>query len=146
MPQAEHQAQPPLALAIMREELAASEAQFDAAENAADRGEADSLRLDLDRAIDRYLRLESEVFYPVLQRIGVDHGRARASTESLRRELQAASQQPAARAGLRSAFQRHRQAQEQDTFPRAATALGAEPGLSAELEEVRSRMKGAFGV
>lgn len=148
MSQVERSARLPLALEVMREELAAIDAQFDAAATATGRAEKDARHADLIRALDRYLRLEREVLYPVLSRIGVEHASARASTEHLSSVLAAVSAQPAAGrlADLRSAFEQHWRAQERDTFPRAAAALGTEPGLAAELEEVRNRMKGAFGV
>jgi hypothetical protein len=100
------------------------------------------------RAIDRYLRLEREVLYPILRRRGVACDGAEASNESLSRGLRTLPQQskPDALARLRSQFQRHRETQEQETFPSAAKALHDEPGIAAELEEVRNRMKGAFGV
>ena len=148
MPQAETTVRLPLALAVLRGELAAIDAQFDAAATVEDSGERAARSADLLRAIDRYLRLGREVLHPVLRRLGVANDSAEVSNERLSRELRALSQQskPDALARLRSQFQRHRQVQEQETFPSAAKVLQEEPGLAAELEEVRNRMKGAFGV
>jgi hypothetical protein len=153
MPQVEQKVQRlPLAFELLREELALIDAQFDAITAASDVGERTAREGDLLRAIDRYLRLESEVLHPVLARKRIDHDAAAASNARLRsaaRELVSSDSgsSPAPLAGLRSSLRSHRQAQEKELFPRVAHALGDElPGLAVELQEVRDRMKGAFGV
>jgi hypothetical protein len=153
MPQVEQKAQQlPLAIEVLREELALIDAQFDAITAASDMGERTAREADLLRAIDRYLRLESEVLHPVLARKHIDHDAAADSNARLRsaaRELVSSDSgsSPAPLAGLRSSLRSHGQAQEKELFPRVAHALGDElPGLAVELQEVRDRMKGAFGV
>jgi hypothetical protein len=149
MQQAERATRLPLAFEVLREELDAIDDQFDATLRASDRGERDARCNDLVRSIDRYLRLEREVLYPVLARMGVEHAGAAASNKQLELGTRRLLQAPDASAEmkrLRSELQDHRREQLENTFPRAARALDAEPGLAAELEEVRSRMKGAFGV
>jgi hypothetical protein len=105
---------------------------------------------DLLRSIDRYLRLECEVFYPVLERNGIDHAAAAASNARLGARVDAvaeAEHNDASLNELRALMHEHRQLQERETFPRAARCLGGESGgLAVELQEVRNRMKGAFGV
>jgi hypothetical protein len=149
MPQAECSPQLPLALRVLVEELGNLEARFDACKSAADSGERAALERDLARDVDRYLRLEDEVFNPVLDRRGIEHADASASHARLRQSL--GRWQPNAGDGaiqaLHAAVRAHRQEQEERSLPRAARALGDElPGLALELEEVRSRMKGAYGV
>jgi hypothetical protein len=152
MPPVEHQAQRlPLAFELLREELALIDAQFDAIAATREVGERVAREGDLLRAIDRYLRLESEVLHPVLARKRIDHAAAAASNARLRsaaRELSSgAGSSPAPLAGLRSSLRSHRETQEEELFPHAAPALGDElPGLAVEMQEVRDRMKGAFGV
>ena len=151
MPRADGSHPPPLALAVLREEMAAIHGQFDAVLHAEDRGERQARKDDLVRSLDRYLRLEQEVFYPVLDRQGIEHADASASHEQLRERLEelAAADERADTAldHARRALHAHCEQQERTTFPRAVQALGDElPGLSMELEEVRSRMKGAYGV
>jgi hypothetical protein len=151
MSQVEHPMQAyALALDILREELALIDAQFEAIAATSDVGEREARENDLMRAIDRYLRLESEVLFPVLARKRVDHAAAAASNERLRSAVHQLSSRagdsPEPLTGLRVSLREHGQAQEQDLFPRAAHALDDEPGLAVEMQEVRSRMKGAFGV
>lgn len=149
MPQAECSPQLPLALRVLVEELENLEARFDACESAADSGERAALERDLARDVDRYLRLEDEVFNPVLDRRGIEHADASASHAQLRQRLgrwQPNSGEGAIQA-LHAALRAHRQEQEERNLPRAARALGDElPGLALELDEVRGRMKGAYGV
>jgi len=150
MSQAEGSQGPPLALAVLREEMAALDAQFQALAQAGDAGERHARKDDLARSLDRYLRLEREVFYPVLERRGIDYADANASHERLRArvsELAAADEPAIVLDGAREALHAHRDQQERTTFPSAEQTLGDElPGLAMELEEVRNRMKGAYGV
>lgn len=151
MSQAEESRPGPLALAVLREEMGALDGAFDALKRTEDTGERQARKDDLVRALDRYLRLEREVFFPVLERRGIDHADAAASHQRLREhlgELAAADEPPdTVLDRTHRALHAHRGQQESTTFPRAAQALGDEmPGLAMELEEVRSRMKGAYGV
>ena len=155
MPQAEGaNAQLPLAMRVLRDELEELAAQFRALADVEDGGERDARRSDLLRAVDRYLRLEHEVFHPVLDRGGIDHAEALMSHRRLRAALDdiapcgdAARGQPQAIEPVHEALRAHWRVQEQRTFPRAARELGGElPGLAVELQEVRSRLKGAYGV
>jgi hypothetical protein len=67
--------------------------------------------------------------------------------ESLRQAQGQDATQPDRLAALRSALQAHRQEQERDLFPRAERELGEESeALALELDEVRGRMKGTYGV
>jgi hypothetical protein len=155
MPQVEGtRAQIPLALRVLRDELEELEARFQTLMQSEDGGEREARRADLLRAVDRYLRLEAEVFHPVLERSGIDHAQALASHRTLRSALDEISRRDARERGLphaldvvHEALRTHWRVQEQSTFPRAARQLGDElPGLAIELQEVRSRMKGAYGV
>jgi hypothetical protein len=150
MPLAEGAArQLPLALRILVDELEQLEAGFEDAARAQDRGERDARRSDVLRAVDRYLRLEEEVFFPVLDRRGCEHAEASASHACVRAALGACGEgtDDACIEGTRASVQAHRYEQAQRTLPRLAHALGDElPALALELEEVRQRMKGAWGV
>jgi hypothetical protein len=156
MPQPDGTRSPlPLALQVLRDELQGLDAGFAALAKVEDGGERAARRSDLLRGLDRYLRLEHEVFHPVLARKGIEHGEAVASHDQLRAALaeiggstaRTQSEPQGALDSVRSAFCAHCQVQEQSTFPRAARELGEElPGLAVELQEVRSRMKGAYGV
>jgi len=154
MPQAEAMRELPLALRVLRDELGELEACFRTVAQVEDGGERDARHADLLRALDRYLRLEQESFHPVLKRSGIEHAEAVESHLQLRTALDEASRRRAtarerqqALAMLHEGFCAHWRVQEQSTFPAAARGLGDElPGLALELQEVRSRMKGAYGV
>ena len=150
MPLAERKPeQLPLALQVLVEELDTLQAGFEQAADAKDNGEREARRSDLLRAVDRYLRLEEEVLFPVLDRRGCEHAEATATHARVRAALRACE----ARADdgqidmLRSTVQAHRREQEGSTLPRLVPQLHDElPALALELDEVRQRMKGAWGV
>jgi hypothetical protein len=139
----------PLALRVLADELARLDDEFEAAARATDRGERDARRSDLIRDVDRYLRLEEEVLFPVLDRRGCEHAAASASHARIRAALNAcaAAADDACIEAARAGVQNHRREQEGRTLPRLAHELDDElPALALELEEVRQRMKGAWGV
>ena len=149
MPQAERSSELPLSLRVLIEELHGIETGFEACQQSEDSGERVARERDLARDIDRYLRLEEEVFNPVLDRAGIDHAGASAThaclRESLDRWVSKGGRGPFD--GLQAAVRAHRIEQEQRGLPLAARELGAElRGLALELDEVRGRMKGAYGV
>ncbi len=149
MPQVESLPELPLALRVLVEELRTIEASLEAREAIEDSGERVARDRDLSRDIDRYLRLEDEVFNPVLDRRGIDHAAASASHARLRESLDRWRGQAEGDGfeTVRTALRAHRMEQERSGLPRAARELGDElPGLALELSEVRSRMKGAYGV
>ena len=152
MPRADQDKRERLGLAVLDEELAGVEAAFAASASAADSGERSARLDDALRATDRYLRLEREVFHPVLSKRRIPYDQALASHQRVQDCLeqvrsQADTPQPATLAALRSALRSHRSSQARDLFPRADRELGEEShALALELDEVRSRMKGAYGV
>lgn len=148
-PQSEH----PWAIAVLREQFDSIEAAVEQVEGESGQGEAQARGADLLRAVDRHLRLEDEVLYPVLDIAGIDTRTARASHEALRAAWQAAAHQ--AEAGdrgimldvLRDAVIAHRQAEERSLFPEAGRLSDEDmAALGLELDEVRQRMSGAYGV
>jgi hypothetical protein len=102
------------------------------------------------RAVDRYLRLESELVFPVFARCRIERGEVADTHAQLRAALQRALAQDCAQpalGALRSALHAHRSEQEQRVWPRAARVLGEEAeALAVELEERRQRLRGAYGV
>jgi hypothetical protein len=150
MPPAEPPQDLPLALRLLREELAAIARELAAIEHLNDQGERNARQGDLLRALDRYLRLETESLFPVLDRCRIEHREGAATHARLRAATQRALQQDCSRPAmqaLRSALAEHHTQQEEQTWPTAARALGeeAEP-LALELEERRQRLRGAYGV
>jgi hypothetical protein len=144
----------PLALAVLSEEFRSLDEGFDALEEALEAGSKRARLKDLLVALDRHLRLEADVFLPVLERVGdVDCAQYRAKHVQLRAAMasmvgddrQDVSGQNIA--DLRSLFKKYRGWQEGATFPRAVRVLGSELlPLGYELDEVRQRLKGAYGV
>lgn len=150
MPPAEAPQDLPLALRLLGVELAGLAADLAALEAVTDQGERNARQQDVLRALDRYLRLETESLFPVLERCRVDHEAAAGTHAQLRAALESARRQDCPQSALdalRSALRAHRGEQEQRVWPRAALALGGESeALALELEERRQRLRGAYGV
>ncbi|MCC6534761.1 MAG: hypothetical protein IT531_19625 [Burkholderiales bacterium] len=143
----------PLALAVLVEELDAIAQRFALLLQLTDAGERRAQLSDLGTAIDRYVRLEQDVFYPVLRRAGFEDKAASQRHEELRelaRRVRGASLDASGAALVRElqrAFDAHRARQESHTFAQAAGVLRDElAALALELDEVRGRMSGAYGV
>lgn len=135
----------PLALAVLEEELRSLASDFDRVAALTDTGERAARTVDLLRALDRYLRLEAEVLLPVLERTGFDAGPVRRSHAEVRAMIGQAEFRGLAQ--LRAAFEAHAQSQRERAFPAACRLPGAEQeALAYELDEVRNRMRGAYGV
>ena len=140
----------PLALAVLTEELESVAARFRDVRQSRDIGARRAGVDDLFSSIDRYLRLESEVFFPALERLGYDPAAARRRHDELRALLLltcAASADVQNLTTLERAFEAYRSAEIRHTFPEAAPRLGQEAeGLAYELDEARHRMRGSYGV
>lgn len=140
----------PLALAVLCEELDALDRRIEALERATDQGVAKACLADLVVAVDRHLELERGVLLPVFEREGLGiaefqlrHARIRRAAEVLDG---ADAPRPAGLADLRSVLADHR-ARVEAGFARAERKLGSEiEALGYELDEVRQRLRGSYGV
>ncbi len=123
---------------------------FDQVAAAADIGERRARIGDLLRALDRYIRLEAEVLLPVLARTGFDPSDAHRRHSDLNDLIARAGAQGDAAdtlPALRAAFDAHARTQRERVFPVADKLADAEQeALAYELDEVRNRMRGAYGV
>lgn len=143
----------PLALAVLREEIGGIEAAAQRLHDATDAGASEARLVDLVTSVERYLRLEHDVVYPVLERSDIAVASARTSQGEVHAAVSNASTggaaaPPSARAQvIVEALQRHFAGEEATIFAAAASSLAAEMiPLGLELDEVRQRMRGAYGV
>jgi len=144
----------PLGLAVLLEELRSLDRAFETLDRSVEDGEKQARVKDLLVALDRYLRLESEVFLPVLERAGQalsadccgHHAGLKVAMAALDVQDGRASL-PEHIDALRCAFGAYRDCQARSTFPQAARMLGsALEELGYELNQARQRMKGTYGV
>lgn len=141
----------PLALAVLREEIEAIEAEFEQLLNQTDAAAGDARRNDLAAHVDRHLHLEEEILYPVLERNGISVARARegqASVHAALAELAAEKDMDRARIeAVRTALRAHSSMQERTILAEAQRALPGEMApLGLELDEARLRLRGTYGV
>jgi hypothetical protein len=138
-----------LAFEVLREELAQLEADLGALRDIIDEGERQARVDDVCLALQRYLKLEEEILFPVMRRAAVSsgpaaesHGRLRVSAAGL---VTRANDETIA--DVLAALGAHRAEMENRTLPRASQEMPEElPGLAHELQEAKRRMQGAYGV
>ena len=141
----------PLPVAVLVEEMDGIARQLDGLRSTQDVGERTALLEDLLRSVDRYVRLESQVLLPAIEKLGIDvaaareaHARIRAALDSLRNK---AAQLPSSLDPLGRALDEHRCMEAEALFPALSRRLGADAdGLAYELDEARGRMRGTYGV
>lgn len=144
----------PLGLAVLVEELRRLDREFEMLDRALEDGAKQARVQDLLTALDRYLRLEAEVFFPVFERAGqalaADCSRHQTGLKVAMAAFEARDGRqanPQRIDALRCAFGAYRDCQERSTFPRAARTLGsALEEIGYELNQARQRMKGTYGV
>lgn len=144
----------PLALAVLLEELRRLDDDFEALERSLEKGDRRARLKDLLVALDRYLRLEADVFFPVLERAdqgaSADCSHNHTELRSFMRSLEGQGdlhEDLQGVAKLKCTFSEYRHCQERSTFPRAARTLGNElEALGYELNQARQRRKGTYGV
>jgi len=139
-----------LPLAVLAEELQVLDSAFEQVAAATELGERRARAEDLLRSLDRYIRLETEVLLPVLARTGLDAAAVHRSHDELRALAAQAAEVKAPEdwlPQLRLTFEGHARAQRERIFPAADKLPQAEQeALAYELDEVRNRMRGAYGV
>ena len=141
---------PPLPLAVLTEELQALDSAFEQVAAATELGERRARAEDLLRSLDRYIRLETEVLLPLLARTGLDAApvhRSHAELHALAAQAAEAKAPEDCLPQLRPTFEAHARAQRERIFPAAdKLPLAEQEALAYELDEVRNRMRGAYGV
>jgi len=154
MSPSEHSDPMPLGLAVLLEELRRVDEEFETLDRALEDGVRRAREKDLLVSLDRYLRLEADVFFPALERTGqAPFAHCGRDQSALRGAMASFEGQDDRRSNpqriqtLRCAFGAYRDCQERSTFPEAARTLGsALEELGYELNQARQRMKGTYGV
>ncbi len=158
----EHPDPMPLGLAVLLEALGCLEPEFGMLDRSLEAGARQARLKELLGALDRYLQLEADVFFPALESAGLalcadctpdctpDCTRYHAGLKVAMAALDDSDgrqSHPRRIHELRCAFGAYRACQARSTFPRAASARGrALEELGYELNQARQRMKVTDGV